>query len=254
MKKRLDLLLVDLKKVASRTKAQDLIKSGTVWIFANQRWQQVRAPSQIFEDSVQIELREDPLNRYVSRGGLKLEGALDEIQLSVEGLEVLDVGLSTGGFSDCLLQKGAKQIVGIDVGHGQLHPTLHNNPKLISLEGINARDLDKNVELKKLMPSEGWDLIVADVSFISLALVLPALTSVLKAKGSILALVKPQFEVGPEGLAKGGLVKDASLYADVEKKIRQKCLELNLTVRHYLNSSIEGKDGNKEYFIFAQKN
>jgi 23S rRNA (cytidine1920-2'-O)/16S rRNA (cytidine1409-2'-O)-methyltransferase len=254
MKKRLDILLFEQKKVSSRTKAQDLIKSGTVWILEKDQWKRIESPHQLFEESTQIELREDPLNRFVSRGGLKLEGALNQLQFSVQDLHVLDVGLSTGGFTDCLLQRGALQVVGVDVGHGQLHPKLQQNSKLISLEGINARELNQNSQVQTLKPSEGWDLIVVDVSFISLTLVLPALTDVLKSHGHLLALVKPQFEVGPEGLGKGGLVKDPSLYAEVEEKIRQKCLELNLTVRDYLNSAIEGKDGNREFFIFAQKN
>lgn len=254
MKKRLDLLLVEKGKVASRTRAQDLIKAGSVWVYHVQKWQSIKAPSQLFDENVEIEIRETEINRFVSRGGLKLEGALEHLKLSVKDLEALDVGLSTGGFSDCLLQRGAKKVVGIDVGHGQLHPQLSENSQLISIEGVNARDLDKSPEVLKHQPPQGWPLVVVDVSFISLTLVLPALSRVIQPHGHLLALVKPQFEVGPEGLGKGGLVKDVSLYKDVEEKIRQKCLELDFTVRDYLNSSIEGKDGNKEFFIFAQKN
>ncbi|MEZ0391645.1 MAG: TlyA family RNA methyltransferase [Pseudobdellovibrionaceae bacterium] len=254
MKKRIDLLLVDQKKVTSRTKAQDLIKSGAIWILENEVWKQIQSSNQTVDEFSQIEIRDSQWDRFVSRGAFKLEGALKELKFSVQGLQALDVGLSTGGFADCLLQAGAAHVVGVDVGHGQLHPKLQKHPQLQSLEGINARELHQNPQVLASMPQGGWDLIVVDVSFISLALVLPAISSVLKSHGHLLALVKPQFEVGAEGLGKGGLVKDSSLYAEVEKKIRQKCLEVNLSVRDYLNSSIEGKDGNREFFIFAQKN
>lgn len=254
MKKRLDLLLVELQKVTSRTKAQDLIKAGSVWISESGSWKAITSPSYSVSADAEIEIRGNGLDRFVSRGGLKLEGALQELNLDIRGLEALDVGMSTGGFTDCLLQKGASRVVGLDVGHSQLHPQLQKNPKVVSLEGINAREMHLNPQILVQKPASGWPLAVVDVSFISLTLVLPSLVQVLSPGGLILALVKPQFEVGPEGLGKGGLVKDSSLYQSVENKIRQKCLELNLTVRDYLNSSIEGKDGNREFFILAQKN
>lgn len=253
MKKRLDLLLVERHQVPSRTRAQDLIRSGAVWIYWQNQWAQIFSPGQLIDEKLNIEIRETEANRFVSRGGLKLEGALAHLELSVENLEVLDVGLSTGGFTDCLLQRNAKKVVGVDVGHGQLHPKLQKHSQVVSLEGLNARELDKATQVQAHMPRGGWDLIVVDVSFISLALVLPALVQVLRSQGHLLALVKPQFEVGPEGLGKGGIVKDSSLYAEVEKKIRQKSLEVGLTVLDYFSSSIEGKDGNREFFIFAQK-
>ncbi len=249
MKKRLDVLLVEMGKTSSRTKAQDLIKSGSVQINGQRA---VAASLQVDVDS-EIEIRESELNRYVSRGGLKLEGALDRVKMSVQGLRALDVGISTGGFTDCLLKKGALQVVGVDVGHDQLHPSLRSEQKLILIEGVNARDLDHNQSVQAAKPPAGWPLVVVDVSFISLSLVLPALKMVMQKGGHLLALVKPQFEVGPDGLGKGGLVKDPQLYAQVEEKIRQKCLELDLTVRDYLESPIEGKDGNREFFVFAQK-
>lgn len=253
MKKRVDVLLVEKCKVSSRTRAQDLIKAESVWVFLAGQWVQVRAANQIFEDSVEIEIRENELNRYVSRGGLKLEGALKELKFSVENLNAIDVGMSTGGFTDCLLKSGVQRVVGVDVGHGQLHPALRNHPQVISIEGVNARELDRHPGVQNARPPQGWDLAVVDVSFISLTLILPALVGVLKPQGFILALVKPQFEVGPENLGKGGLVQNMGLFSSVETKIREKCLELDLHVRHYLRSSIEGKDGNREFFIFAQK-
>ncbi len=253
MKKRLDLLLVEKGLVPSRTKAQDLIRAGHVWVGDSAQLKPLTVVSALIDEESEIEIRRSELDRYVSRGGLKLEGALKKLNLSVKGLEVLDVGLSTGGFSDCLLQSGAQRVVGVDVGHSQLHPYLQTNSKLISLEGVNARELHSNSQVLAVKPEAGWDLVVVDVSFISLTLVLPAIVSVLKPQGLVLALVKPQFEVGPEGLGKGGVVKDISLYLQVETKIREKCLELNLKVRDYLESAIEGKDGNREFFVFAQK-
>lgn len=253
MKKRLDLLLVEKGLASSRTKAQDLIKSGSVFILTDQRRNLAASPSQLLEDSAQFEILENELQRFVSRGGLKLQGALKHLQLSVKGLDVLDVGISTGGFTDCLLQNGVRKVVGVDVGHDQLDSKLKNHPQVTQFEGVNARALHAEPALIAVMPKTGWPLIVIDVSFISLTLILPSVAQLLKPMGLILALVKPQFEVGPEGLGRGGLVRDPSLYLSVEKKIREKCLELNLTVRDYLDSSIEGKDGNREFFIFLQK-
>lgn len=249
MKKRLDVHMVEKGLVASRTRAQDLIKRGSVLVDGKA----ATTPSQNVDEKTQIEIQESELTRFVSRGGLKLEGALAQLKFSVQNLMALDVGISTGGFSDCLLKSGVRQVVGVDVGHEQLHPSLRQEPRLISIEGVNARELDQNPSVLKHKPELGWDLVVVDVSFISLGLILPALKPVLKSGGHVLALVKPQFEVGPEGLGKGGLVKDPSLYDQVEAKIRQKCLELDLTVRDYLQSPIEGKDGNREFFIFVQK-
>jgi 23S rRNA (cytidine1920-2'-O)/16S rRNA (cytidine1409-2'-O)-methyltransferase len=253
MKKRLDLLLVEKGLASSRTKAQDLIKLGQVFILKDGSRRPANNSSQLMEPETIFEVQSSEWQRFASRGGLKLEGALDRLQISVKGLQVLDVGISTGGFTDCLLQRGAQQVVGVDVGHGQLDAKLKNHPQLLHFEGVNARELHLNSLIQAQMPEKGWPFIVIDVSFISLTLILPSVVKVLKNQGQILALVKPQFEVGPEGLGRGGLVRDPSLYSGVEKKIREKCLELNLTVRDYLNSSIEGKDGNREFFIYVQK-
>lgn len=253
MKKRLDLLMVESQLVSSRTKAQDLIRAGSVWISEDSQWVCAQTPSQTLSAEVRIEIRDDQLNRFVSRGGLKLESALERTSLNIKGWTCLDVGMSTGGFTDCLLQRGASKVIGVDVGRDQLHSRLKADPRVLSIEGVNARELEKLPEIQRQAPSGGWPLIVVDVSFISLTLILPSLDRILAHQGHILALVKPQFEVGPEGLGKGGVVKDVSLYQDVEKKILQKCLELGLRARDYFPSSIEGKDGNKEFFIFAQK-
>lgn len=257
-KMRLDLLMFEKKLVSSRTKAQDLIQSGHIWYQdtesgPNSKWQQAKAASEKVNTQAPIEIRDQQFDLYVSRGGLKLAGALERIKLNLSGKFALDVGLSTGGFSDYLLQNGIEQIVGVDVGTGQLHAKLQNNTKLISIESLNARDLRSDARLMAHMPPDGFDLVVVDVSFISLHLILPSIDQVLKNGGNVVALVKPQFEVGPKGLAKGGLVKDPELYTMVEDKVRKKCLELGWKVRDYFNSPIEGKDGNKEFFIWAEK-
>jgi 23S rRNA (cytidine1920-2'-O)/16S rRNA (cytidine1409-2'-O)-methyltransferase len=253
-KKRLDLYLVEKSLAQSRTHAQELIEAGQVFVLEGTTKKILKKPSLSVDGIVdKIQVEQGPANRFVSRGGLKLEGALQHVGLSVENLKALDVGISTGGFSDCLLQQGANLVVGVDVGHGQLNPVLAKNPKLKSLEGVNARALTENQELLNLKPAGGFDLVVMDVSFISIELIIPEIAKLLKAGGILLSLVKPQFEVGVDGLAKGGIVKDVSLFAKVEEKIRSCCAQHGLVVQDYFSSSIEGKDGNHEFFVFAKK-
>jgi 23S rRNA (cytidine1920-2'-O)/16S rRNA (cytidine1409-2'-O)-methyltransferase len=191
----------------------------------------------------------DAADRYVSRGGLKLAGALAHTGLEVAGWVCLDVGQSTGGFTDCLLQAGAARVVGVDVGHGQLHPRLRGDPRVLCLEGVNARGLGP-ADLGNARPAGGFDLIVADASFISLTLLLPRFPALLRPGGQVLALVKPQFEVGPEGVGKGGLVRDPALYAGVEEKLRAACGYCGLRVRDWFDSPIAGGDGNREFFLW----
>ena len=159
-------------------------------------------------------------------------------------MRCLDVGQSTGGFTDCLLQRCAAHVVGVDVGHDQLHAKIRNDARVTGIEGVNARTL-QNV-------GEPFDLIVADVSFISLTKVLPQWPALLHEGGRVLSLVKPQFEVGADNLARGGIVRDDSLYAVVEKTIRKSCFDAGLIVLDYFDSSITGGDGNREFFIYAK--
>ena len=195
---------------------------------------------------------DDAETRWVSRAGLKLEGALSQSpDLSVAGLTCLDVGQSTGGFTDVLLSRGAARIIGVDVGHGQVHPKLRTHDQVVVLEGLNARHLTPG-DLGDHLPEGGFPLIVGDLSFISLTLVLPALRALLAPGGQCLMLVKPQFELQPAQIGKGGLVKDAASYADVEQRIRQACAELDLSVLAYFDSAIAGGDGNREFFVRAQ--
>jgi 23S rRNA (cytidine1920-2'-O)/16S rRNA (cytidine1409-2'-O)-methyltransferase len=189
--------------------------------------------------------------RYVSRGGLKLEGALQSSGLSAQGLRCLDVGQSTGGFTDCLLQQGAAQVVGLDVGHGQLHPRLRDDARVVCVERINARDLQAD-DVRVPDGALGFDFVVGDLSFISLTLVLPALLPLLKKGGELLMLVKPQFELQPSDIGKGGLVKDEASYVQVEARLREACAILNLDVLGYWPSAIAGGDGNQEFWIGAR--
>lgn len=253
-KQKLDLLLVERGLAKSRTFAQDLIKKGTVLVKLKDDFEVVLKPSTLVSKEVEINLIQDELSRYVSRGGLKLEGALKHLQLNVTDLKCLDVGLSTGGFSDCLLQSGVAKIVGVDVGRNQLDPRLQNNPKLSFIDQLNARSMSTDNRLKSQIPDDlGFDLAVMDVSFISIELIFSEIFKLLKLNGYLLSLVKPQFEVGPENLNKSGVVKNELLFPEVQQKISKRLVDLHFKVIDYFPSSIEGKDGNKEFFVFAQK-
>lgn len=244
---RADALLVAQGLAESRTRARQLIEGGRVaWDGGT-----VTKPAQELPVSARLTVAADEADRYVSRGGLKLAGVLAASGVAVAGRICLDVGQSTGGFSDCLLAAGAARVVGIEVGHGQLHPRLAKVPQCITLEGVNARHLTAAV-LGEHYPPGGFDIIVCDASFISLTLLLPQWPALLAADGDILALVKPQFEVGPQGLAKGGIVREARLYREVENKLRAAAQEIGLAVRGWYDSPIAGGDGNREFFIWMQ--
>lgn len=247
---RADLLLTERELAVSRTAAQNMIASGRVWLLeAGRRLPVSKASQKLLADAL-VEVEADPADRFVSRGGLKLAGALAATGLDVSGQRCLDVGISTGGFTDCLLQAGAASVVGVDVGHGQLHPKLALDERVVLLEGVNARSLDTGAILP-LNDDAPFDGAVADVSFISLTLVLPAMVPLVRKGGWLLCLVKPQFEVGPGGVGKGGIVRDASLYPDVQARIETCCRESGLVVKDWLDSPIEGGDGNREFFVFA---
>lgn len=258
LKQRADLALVERGLAPSRNRAQELIEAGRVFVVIHGQRNAVKKASAPIEISDQLEVvgQDDD---YVSRGGLKMRGALEHLArkslLDVRGRTVLDVGISTGGFADCLLRSGAARVVGVDVGHGQLAARLRNDPRLALLERVNARELARParvVEILGLNSGRQFDLIVIDVSFISLTLVLPELIEYLGEASALLALVKPQFEVGREGLGKNGIVKDEALFGVVEEKIRGSVRAIGtLRVEDYFASSIEGSDGNKEFFVFA---
>lgn len=246
---RLDKVLVAQGLAQTRTQAQRLIDAGRVSACLSGIWQVVRKPGLKIPEDTELQAQPGEEERYASRGGLKLWGALERTGVSVAGQVVLDVGQSTGGFTDCVLQAGAAKVVGVDVGRDQLNPTLRRDPRVVCLEGINARDLPADTLLKEA--PGGFDRVVMDVSFISQTLILHGLPALMKPGAHLLSLVKPQFEVGRDGIGKGGIVRDARLYGEVEARIRACCDDAGLVVGDYFDSSIKGGDGNREFFISA---
>jgi 23S rRNA (cytidine1920-2'-O)/16S rRNA (cytidine1409-2'-O)-methyltransferase len=248
---RVDQLLVQQGLAPSRSAAQRLIERGAVRWKGPRGWQVPKKAGEDLPEGCTLEVTDDAELRFASRGGLKLEGALRESGLDVSGWRCLDVGQSTGGFTDVLLQAGAALVVGLDVGHGQLHERLRSDARVTAYEGLNARSPDGS-DFARDQPAASFDLMVGDLSFISLTLVLPALAPWLKPGAQLLMLVKPQFELSPEQVGKGGLVKDASLYPLVEQRLRAACEALGWTVRGWWDSPVTGGDGNREFFIWAQ--
>ncbi len=249
---RADQLLVERGLAASRSQAQRLIASGVQWRLGAGALRRVAKNGDELPEAAELLLLDDAEARYVSRGGLKLEGALKAAGWDVRGWRCLDVGQSTGGFTDCLLQQGAAQVVGIDVGHGQLHARLRSDARVVCVEGLNARELQAG-DGRIPDAQAGFDLLVGDVSFISLTLVLPGVVPLLKPGARLLVLVKPQFELQPGQVGKGGIVRDASLYAVVEQRIRTTLAELGMQVQAWRDSLFEGGDGNREFFVQAVK-
>jgi len=330
---RADIFLVEGGHASTRSQAQRLIAAGVQWRLApTMPWTRVAKNGDDIPAGAEAQLLDAAEARYVSRGGLKLEGALAATAIDPAGLRCLDVGQSTGGFTDCLLARGAAQVVGVDVGQGQLHERLKTDVRVIAVEGLNARhltpaalaeaceealservqaevedndtqpqapyawmrnggmvddDYDDSSDAKEheieafkaersakaqaraagSLPTlrrrragreqvaipEAFDLVVGDLSFISLTLVLPALVPLLAPRGQLLLLVKPQFELQPGQVGKGGIVRDAALYAEVEQRIRAACQAADLAVQAWLASPIEGGDGNREFFIHASR-
>ena len=246
-------MLVERGLAASRSQAQRLIAAGVQWRLAPGEWRPVNKNGDELRETVELKLLNTAEARYVSRGGLKLEGALQQCGLQVAGLRCLDVGQSSGGFTDCLLQHGAAQVVGVDVGQGQLAPSLQAHPRVVCIEKCNARELTAEQLLQRGGPSAQapFDLVVGDLSFISQTLVWPALVPLLAPGGYLLMLVKPQFELQPEHIGKGGLVKDANLYDVVQARIQDTCQSLGLQCKDYFESAITGGDGNREFFVWA---
>ncbi|HRO54381.1 MAG TPA: TlyA family RNA methyltransferase [Alicycliphilus sp.] len=330
---RADVFLVEGGHASTRSQAQRLIAAGVQWrLAATLPWNKVAKNGDDIPAGAELQLLDAAEAKYLSRGGLKLEGALAATGIQVAGLRCLDVGQSTGGFTDCLLQAGAAQVIGVDVGQGQLHERLRADPRVIAVEGLNARHLtpqalqegceealsvrteadpDDNdtqpeapyawmrngglvddayddsqdakeheieafkaeratkakdraegrlATVRKRLPGRekdditpAFDLVVGDLSFISLTLVLAALVPLLKPEGRLLMLVKPQFELQPGQVGKGGIVRDASLYAEVEQRIRACCADIGLQVIGWHDSPIAGGDGNREFFVDARR-
>ena len=327
---RADVFLVDHGHATTRSQAQRLIASGVEWRMSPLApWKKVVKNGDDIPVGAELKLLDDAEVKYISRGGLKLEGALASTGLKVNGLRCLDVGQSTGGFTDCLLKHGAAQVIGVDVGQGQLHDSLRADVRVICVEGVNARSMtaevledaceeviserweeeednstqpqapyawmrnggevdeeyddsndakDTEIEAFKAeraakikareegnVPTERrrkaeyadvdttpeFDFITGDVSFISLTLVLPAVVRLLKPHGQLLMLVKPQFELQPGQVGKGGIVRDAALFKEVQERVTSCLQDLGLEVKGWMDSAIEGGDGNHEFFVHA---
>ena len=265
---RLDKLLVKRGLCRSRSHAQEQIDLGHVEVILGSCWQVIKKSNYLLSQSHSVRIADNPLQHYVSRAALKLLGAFTKHPLTIKGMRVLDVGQSTGGFTQVLLEKGATEVVGIEVGHDQLAQSLRDDSRVICLESINARHLSTSL-IKKIVDKEYclddlllqqqvlsglpvFDVAVMDVSFISQTLIVPELLKVLKPNGLVLALVKPQFEAGADAVDKKGLVRDESLFKKVEQKILDCYSHCNFEVIDYFPSPIEGSDGNREFFIYAR--
>jgi 23S rRNA (cytidine1920-2'-O)/16S rRNA (cytidine1409-2'-O)-methyltransferase len=238
-RERIDKLLVERGLAPSRTRAQALVMAGAVLVDE----QRVEKPSETFPPDAPVRVRgsDDPAARYVGRGALKLEKALAEFGVSVAGMTCLDVGASTGGFTDCLLQHGARRVVAVDVGHNQIDWRLRSDARVEVREGVNAR------HLRPADFAEAFDLVTMDVSFISAAKVLPALKGLLAEGGRVVVLIKPQFEVGRGEVGKGGVVSDPAKHARVVAEVNAAARELGFEVRGVVESPIRGADGNVEF-------
>lgn len=241
-KQRLDVLLVDKGLVESREKAQSLIMAGLVLVDEKK----IDKSGTKVEEGLPIRLLGQGL-RYVSRGGLKLEKALEVFPVSLEGLVVADLGASTGGFVDCALQNGAQKVYAIDVGYGQLAWKLRTDERVINMEKTNARYLTGD-DL-----GEYVDVVMTDVSFISLDKILPAAYNILKDDGQILALIKPQFEAGKDKVGKKGVVRDKNVHIEVIDKVLNIAREIGFKIGGVDFSPIKGPEGNIEYLLWAGK-
>lgn len=247
---RVDKLLVDQGHVDTRSRAQTLIKAGAVEVRMGSHWFLVTRPSARYASDSCFRVQAHDSLRYVSRGGLKLQGALEATGVCVKGLRCLDVGQSTGGFTDCLLQHGAREVVGVDVGRDQLHPSLRAHPSVSVLEGVNARELHAVLSHRGVQLD--FDVAVMDVSFISQSLIATELAKCLKAGGLVISLVKPQFELGPDALNARGIVKTPERYGELENTMRALYSGLGFHIRHYGDSPIKGGDGNQEFLLVAE--
>ena len=234
---RIDTELVQRSLAKSRTAAQSFIKDGIVYVNGSK----VQKPSFEVTDTDEITVKGD-LPKYVGRGGIKLEKAITDFNIKLDGCTCIDAGASTGGFTDCMLQNGAALIYAVDVGSSQLDEKLRADKRVISLENLDIRKASDKIPEKA-------DFITIDVSFISLRLVLPAVKKLLKANGSIVALIKPQFEVGKSGLGKHGVVKDETLRQQAVDEIKLFAVGSGFTVNGVITSPITGGEGNIEYLI-----
>lgn len=235
-KKRADVLIYEKGLAKSREKAKRMIMEGVVFIGEKR----IDKPGELVDENEDINIKDNPIN-YVSRGGLKLEKAIKVFELDLQDKTAIDIGASTGGFTDCMLQKGAKKVYAIDVGYGQLDWSLRKDPRVVVMERTNIRYVEKD-DIGELV-----DFISIDVSFISLRLVLPVAKKLLKENGNIVALIKPQFEAGKEKVGKKGLVKDKRVHKEVLEDILEFCDSIGLGIIGLDFSPITGSTGNIEF-------
>lgn len=242
IKKRLDAAVQELYPALSRTQIQSYIMQGKVTVDG----QVISKPGMSVKTDSEIALLyEEP--PYVCRAGWKLAHALDEFQVDPAGLAVLDAGLSTGGFTDCLLQRGAARVYGVDVGYGQVHEKIRHDPRVVVMEKTNLRHLER-------LP-EHVDLVTLDLSFISLSKVIPAVKNLMNPEGRLIALIKPQFEAGREEVGKGGIVRDPAVHATVIERVTKEIEAAGFVCHGVIESPIKGTEGNKEflgYFVRRQ--
>lgn len=241
-KRRLDVVVTELGLTESRQKAQALIMAGEVYVNGQK---QLKAGASVGEDDV-VEVREKKPLRYVSRGGLKLEKAMMLWPIALSGKVCADIGASTGGFTDCMLQNGAKLVYAVDVGYNQLDWKLRTHPKVVCMERTNARYLTR-----EQIP-EPLDFFSVDVSFISLSLILPALRSLVREGGEAVCLVKPQFEAGKDKVGKKGVVRDPTIHLEVLERFLEHAERADFSVKDITFSPIKGPEGNIEYLGYLQ--
>ena len=242
MKQRLDVALVERGLILSREKAKVVIMEGLVYVNGQKS---DKAGAQVKDDDT-IEIRGETL-RYVSRGGKKLEKAMQVFPISLEGCTCIDIGASTGGFTDCMLQNGAKKVYSVDVGYGQLAWSLRTDERVVNLERTNIRYVTEE-QIPDLI-----DFISVDVSFISLTLVLPVAWKLLKDQACMVCLVKPQFEAGKDKVGKKGVVREPQIHKEVIRKVADCAVGLGFAVKGLDYSPIKGPEGNIEYLLFLQK-
>jgi 23S rRNA (cytidine1920-2'-O)/16S rRNA (cytidine1409-2'-O)-methyltransferase len=241
-KERIDKLMFDRGLVESRTRAQALILAGQVLV----REQRIDKPGQLIDPDAEIRIKGETL-RYAGRGGLKLEAALRDFNIDPGGKNCLDVGASTGGFTDCLLQHGAARVWAVDVGHNQLVWRLRKDPRVVVLEGVNARNLNPGQ-----FPVR-FDLATIDVSFISLTKILPAVRACLTDTADCIALIKPQFEVGKGEVGRGGIVTDPAKHRRVLQESKDAALGFGFHPVGLIESPILGAEGNREFLIHLRR-
>lgn len=241
MKKRLDVLVYESGHADSRERAKAIIMSGNVYV----NNQKADKPGTQYDEDVKLEVRSSGL-KYVSRGGLKLEKAMSSFPIDLKGAVCLDIGASTGGFTDCMLQNGAEKVYSVDVGYGQLAWKLRTNPKVINMERTNFRNVT-NADIKDTI-----DFFSVDVSFISLRIILPVARKLLSEKGTGVCLIKPQFEAGRENVGKKGVVRDQKVHARVIESISSFALECGFDVLGLDFSPVKGPEGNIEYLMYVR--